>query len=402
MLLQITLFFILGTIAGILTGLSPGIHINIVGAALVSLSAAVFSSILPLYLVVFIVAMSITHSFVDFIPSIFLGAPNEDTALSVLPGHELLNEGKGYEAVMLSNYGCLIAIFLLIFLSIPLSFIIPITYPYLTKAMAFILIIFSINLIFIEKNKFSALLVFILTGILGFIILNLNESLLAQPLLPLLSGLFGSSSLLLSIKQKTKIPQQEINNKFKIPLKAPLLGSIIASPLCGFLPGLGSGQAAILGNQIAKTDKRGFIVLIGITNTLVMGFSFISLYLIQKARTGSAVSIQQLIGTISYKMLMLILIICLFSGIISFFITKFLAEIFAGKIDKINYSILSIFVLIIIFIVVFIFSGFFGLIILILSTLTGIYCISLGVKRTNMMGCLLIPTILYYLGQQIF
>ena len=397
MILALIAALLLGVLSGTITGLSPGIHINIVGAALVSLSAAAFSSILPLYLVVFIVAMSITHSFVDFIPSIFLGAPNEDTALSILPGHELLNEGRGYEAVMLSNYGCLIAIFLLIFLSIPLNFVIPTIYPYLSKTMAFILILFSINLIFIEKNKFSALLVFILTGILGFIILNLNENLLSQPLLPLLSGLFGSSTLILSIKQKTKIPQQEINNKFKIPLKSPLIGSVIASPLCGFLPGLGSGQAAILGNQIAKTDKRGFIVLIGITNTLVMGFSFISLYLIQKARTGSAVSIQQLIGTVSYKMLILILIVCLFSGIISFYITKFLAKIFAEKIDKINYSILSIFVLIIIFIVVFIFSGLLGVIILILSTLTGIYCISLNIKRTNMMGCLLIPTILYYL-----
>ncbi|MEK6895775.1 MAG: tripartite tricarboxylate transporter permease [Nanoarchaeota archaeon] len=397
MILALIAALLLGVLSGTITGLSPGIHINIVGAALVSLSAAAFSSILPLYLVVFIVAMSITHSFVDFIPSIFLGAPNEDTALSILPGHELLNEGRGYEAVMLSNYGCLIAIILLIFLSIPLNFVIPTIYPYLSKTMAFILILFSINLIFIEKNKFSALLVFILTGILGFIILNLNENLLSQPLLPLLSGLFGSSTLILSIKQKTKIPQQEINNKFKIPLKSPLIGSVIASPLCGFLPGLGSGQAAILGNQIAKTDKRGFIVLIGITNTLVMGFSFISLYLIQKARTGSAVSIQQLIGTVSYKMLILILIVCLFSGIISFYITKFLAKIFAEKIDKINYSILSIFVLIIIFIVVFIFSGLLGVIILILSTLTGIYCISLNIKRTNMMGCLLIPTILYYL-----
>jgi len=42
-------------------------------------------------------------------------------------------------------------------------------------------------------------------------------------------------------------------------------------------------------------------------------------------------------------------------------------------------------------------SGFLGLFVLAASTATGIYCISLGVKRTNMMGCLLLPVIILYL-----
>lgn len=339
--------------------------------------------------------MSITHTFVDFIPSIFLGAPDDaDTGLSTLPGHELLKEGKGYEAVMLSNYGSLIAVFILVIIAAPLIFIVPKVYPLLTKFMAFILIFFSLTLIFLEKNKPSALFVFILTGLLGLSVLNLN---IKEPLLPLLTGLFGSSMLLLTIKQKTKIPSQKIDDGFKVPLKFPVIGSAIASPLCGFLPGLGGGQAAIIGNQISKSDKRGFIVLIGITNTLVMGISFLSLYAIQKARTGSAVSIQKILGEMSTNILILVLLVSLLSGILAFFITKTLSKFFAKKIDKINYSLLSIIVLIIISIVVLIFSGIFGFIVLIISTLTGIYCIQLGVRRTNFMGCLLLPTILFYL-----
>jgi len=38
-------------------------------------------------------------------PSIFLGAPEADTALAVLPGHALLMEGRGEEAVRLSAIG---------------------------------------------------------------------------------------------------------------------------------------------------------------------------------------------------------------------------------------------------------------------------------------------------------
>src|SRR3989344_3753205 len=152
MLIQLTFFLFAGILFGTLTGLSPGIHINLVGAILVSLSTSLLSPILPIYLIVFIVAMSITHTFVDFIPSIFLGAPDDaDTGLSTLPGHELLKEGRGYEAIMLSNYGSLIAILILILLFIPLIFIIPKIYPFLTKFMAFILIFFSLTLILFEK-----------------------------------------------------------------------------------------------------------------------------------------------------------------------------------------------------------------------------------------------------------
>ena len=394
MLLSLIISLLFGILAGTITGLSPGIHINLVGAILVSSSITLFSSILPVYLIVFIVAMSITHTFVDFIPSIFLGAPDTDTELSVLPGHELLKKGKGYEAVMLSNYGSLTAVFILIIISIPLIFVVPKIYPILTKSIVFILIFFSLTLILLEKNKISALFVFLLTGFLGLVVLNLK---IKEPLLPLLTGLFGASMLILSIKQKTIIPLQKIDEEFQVPLKSPIIGSAIASPLCGFLPGLGSGQAAIIGNQISKTDKRGFIVMIGITNTLVMGISFLSLYAIQKARTGSAVSIQQLLSVISLNILILILIVSLISGIIAFFITKNISKFCAQKINRINYSFLSITILVIISIVVLIFSGFFGFIIFIASTFTGVYCISLNVRRTNMMGCLLLPTILLYL-----
>src|SRR4030042_4807013 len=128
-----------------------------------------------------------------------------------------------------------------------------------------------------------------------------------------------------------------------------------------------------------------------------MGFSFISLYVISKTRTGAAAAIQGVIGIISWKIIVLILIITLISGIISFFITIILAKVFSKNINKINYSILSLITLSILYLVVFLVSGLAGLLILIISTLIGIYCISLKVRRTNMMGCLLIPTIILYL-----
>jgi len=393
MLLQIILFLLLGILAGTLTGLIPGIHINLIGIFLISLSASLFSSINPIYFVVLITSMAITHTFVDFIPSVFLGCPDTDTELSVLPGHELLKKGEGYQAVLLTCYGSLVAIFILILISFPFILIISKTYEIIKTLIPFLLIIISILLISLEKRRLSALIVFLLTGFLGLSVLNTNMN---QPLLPLLTGLFGSSMLILSIKNKIKIPKQKIT-KPKTKIFKPIPGALIASPLCSFLPGLGSGQAAIIGNIISKTDRKGFLILLGATNTLVMGFSFISLYIISRTRTGAAVVIKEIIGRLSLEILILILSIVFISGITSFFITKFLAKFFSQKIAKINYTHLSILTIISLIIIIFLISGFFGLVVLTASTFTGIYCILLKVRRTNMMGCLLIPVIVWYL-----
>ncbi len=394
MLIQLIICLFIGIIAGTITGLIPGIHINLIGMFIVSLSASLFVSINPIYLVVFITSMAITHTFIDFIPSIFLGCPDTDTELSILPGHDLLKKGQGYEAIILTCYGSLAAIFILILISFPSLFIISKIQNFIPLLIPGLLILASFLLISTETKKFTALFIFLLSGFLGLCALNLPS--VNQPLLPMLTGLFGSSMLIISIKNKTKIPLQKII-KPKTKIFKPLIGALISSPLCSFLPGLGSGQAAVIGNMISKTNKKGFLVLLGATNTLIMGFSFISLYAISKTRTGAAVAIQEMINKISPEILILILTVVLVSGILSFFLTKKLAKTFAQKIGTFNYTIISVLTLLILILIVFLVSGFLGLIVLAVSTFTGIYCISLKVKRTHMMGCLLIPTIILYL-----
>jgi len=397
MLFEILISILIGILAGTITGLLPGVHINLVGTILVGLSATVFSIINPIYLISFIASMAITHTFIDFIPSIFLGCPDTETQLSVLPGHELLKEGKGYEAVMLTAKGGILAIFVFILLSFPLAFVFSKIYGLIHSAMFYVLLATSFLLIFTEKKKLVALFVFVISGLLGLCVLNSG---IKEPLLPLLTGLFGSSMLVMSIKNKIQIPSQEITSP-RCKMLKPLIGAIIASPLCGFLPGLGSGQAAILGNSISRTDKKGFLSLIGATNILVMGLSFVSLYAISKTRTGAAAAIQEIIGILSWKTLLILMIVVLISGIVSFFLTKFLTRFFSEKIRKINYSLLSIATVIFLVIIVLSFSGIYGFLVLIASTLTGIYCNSLRVKKTHMMGCLLIPTILFYFLEMI-
>ena len=143
MLLQILLAIFAGTFFGVFTGLIPGIHVNLIGVFLISLSSTLLFNINPLYLVIFIVAIAITHIFIDFIPSIFLGCPDTDTELSILPGHELLKKGEGYEAVMLTAYGSLAAVFILILIFYPSLWFFPKIYTLTKNIIPYILIAVS-------------------------------------------------------------------------------------------------------------------------------------------------------------------------------------------------------------------------------------------------------------------
>jgi putative membrane protein len=400
MIIELIVAMCLGIAIGTATGLFPGIHINLVAAILLSISPILLAIFPPIALVVFIVSLTTTHIFVDFIPSIVLGAPNEDNFLSVLPGHKLLLEGNGHSAILISIYGALTGILVLYFFTPIFIIFLPSVYPYFERIMWIILILSSGYLIYSEKNKkLLATVVFLLAGFLGIASLNLN---LKEPLLPLLTGLFGGSSLIISIKEKTKIPIQNISNTNDAQLSKnsffkTTFSSIIASPLPAFLPGMGSSQAALIGSQIQeKITEKEFLFLIGIIGTVVTGLSFITFYSIEKARTGSAVAISKLIPNLSFSELLIIITSLTISSLLAFIVTLNLSKIILKKINKINYSNLSFFILLILISIVLFFSSFLGFLVFITGTFLGVFCILSNIKRIHLMGCLLVPTILFY------
>jgi putative membrane protein len=114
--------------------------------------------------------MTMVHTFIDFIPSIFLGAPNDETALSSLPGHRMLLKGLGYEATKLTAIGCFLGTIAALILSIFFIKTAPIFYPFLTKIMAFVLIALSVFLILTEKGKTT--FISFIYRIIRFIIIN--------------------------------------------------------------------------------------------------------------------------------------------------------------------------------------------------------------------------------------
>jgi putative membrane protein len=393
--MELILALFLGIFAGTITGLIPGIHINLVATILLTF---IFLTSFPITIVlIFITAMAITHTFVDFIPAVFLGAPDEDTGLGILPGHEFLLKGQGHQAIKLTVIGSAIAIFSLIILVPLFLFFIPKVYPFIERMLGLFLIWIAILLILHEReSRIKATIIFLLAGFLGLATFNLN---LQQPLLPLLTGLFGASTIINSIRTRTIIPEQKIEKLAltKKELIKPTISTAIISPFCSFFPGLGSSQAAIIGSEImGKLNKEQFLILLGSINTLVMSMSFVTLFLIQKSRTGAAATISQL-TQINFQDLTTILITIAIASIIAIPLTLQISKIFAKNIHKIPYTKISIIILILLTTITIYFSGFLGLLVFITATFLGLTAIEFQTRRSFLMGAILIPTILFYL-----
>ncbi len=398
MLFEIIALFA-GILAGTFTGLFPGIHVNLVSVFLLSQSYLLLQYVPGISLVVFITSMAVTHSYLDFIPSIFLGAPDEDSFLSALPGHEMLLKGQGHKAVVFTLYGSLTAL-LVILIFIPIFiFALPNFYSLIAAIIPFILIFISLYLIFSEENFLNSLVIFLLAGFLGLITFNIPVK---EPLLSLLTGLFGSSALIVSLKNKSSIPKQKILpiREIKLPKKEffkGMLAASISAPLCSFLPGIGSGHAATIGSEIIKQSRESFLFLTGAINTIVMALGFIALYSIDKTRSGAAVAIKEILKSVSFSDLTTIIFTIFISGLISFVIGIKASKLMANNINRINYKTLSIITLTILLIVNLVFSNFIGILVLITSTSLGIFAILSNSRRINLMGSLLIPTIIFYL-----
>ena len=397
MILEIIIAVLIGILAGIFTGLTPGIHTNLVAVLLLSISPFLLQITAPITLVTFIIAMSVTHTFFNAIPAIYLGAPESgDNILSVLPGHRMLLQGKGYEALALTITGGIFALIIGTLITPLIIKVIPSIYNYIQEYIGYILLLTCVFLIFREKKRFWPLVIFLLSGCFGIATLNLN---IKDPLFPMLSSLFGIAGILISLNDKVKIPKQKITSPkvfTKETYKAISSGTIVGT-FTSMLPGLGPAEAAIIGAQLVKLKDSGFLILVGALDTLNMVMSFIALYTIEKARNGSVITISKLLPKMTLENLIFFLIIALISGLISSYLCMKTAKKVSGYITKINYQKLSVAIIILIVIMTIFLSGPLGLFVLVIGSFLGMLPPLLGMGRNHLMGCLLIPVILFFM-----
>ncbi|MEK6951976.1 MAG: hypothetical protein AABX29_03100, partial [Nanoarchaeota archaeon] len=174
--------------------------------------------------------------------------------------------------------------------------------------------------------------------------------------------------------------------------------SVFSGFLVSFLHALGSSQAAIIGTSLMrKTTALRFLMLIGGINTINFVLSFISLYLLDKARNGAVVGISQILGKIDLKIFILFLAVSLISAGLAAISTIYLSKIFSNLITKVNYQKLILAIISIILFLILSISGFYGFIILITGTFIGLLANLKGISKTHLMGSLVLPVLLFYL-----
>jgi len=396
------LYSLLGILIGSFTGLIPGLHVNNIAPILVSL---VSGTQLDTYQAIsLIVAMMTTHTFLDFIPSTFLGVPDKNTALSVLPAHQFVLEGRGYEVIKFTALGSLGSLIISTVMVGGLVHIIGPIYKIINPYMHLLLIFIVAIMFLLEdswKKRLISLGIFLLAGFLGLIVLNSNLVPGNSGLMPMLGGLFGMSVLIVSINNENTIPQQKISNKEieVIPNTKPIVSGATAGFLTGVIPGVGPAQGTVLSQVLTKTEEtKDFLIGVSGVNTAKALLSFVALYAIGRPRSGAAVAVHNLIEKIGLNDLLFLIGISLFVGGLAAVLHLKIGKLAAKNIEKLPYKPMCLAVIISIIAFSVYYAGLWGILILFTSTSIGLLPPSFNVKRTHCMGVLIFPVILFFSG----
>ena len=397
--------FFAGVIFGIISGFVPGIHSNTVAGVLAALSVPLIVVFGVEGVCVMIVSMMIVHTFVDILPSTFLGVPDPDTVLSVLPAHNLCLLGKGQEAVRVSALGSMWGFMLCLPLFVLFVFVLPSVQEYVDWGIGLVILLAAGLLIVFSKAPAWSFAVFLVSGLLGiyamrFSYFSLGVFGIGEILLPLLTGLFGIPVLITSMRSLVKPAEQSFTGLMisqKTILKMGFKGAI-AGAIVGWLPGFSSGTANALlavrrSSDFEKMDPREYLVSTSAANTANAVLGLAALYAIGRMRSGAMVTL----ASFDLPSIYLLVLAAGVAALAGYFVTVG-ASRFSRVFMNINQGVLARVVLIFLVGMTVIFCGPFGILILILSTLVGLIPGMIDIPRIFCMGAIMLPVMLFTLG----
>ncbi len=391
-----------GIVLGTISGLVPGIHSNTLAGIAAALSV-------PLILVfgidgvcAMIVSMMIVHTFVDAVPSTFLGVPDPDTVLSVLPAHKLCLQGSGQGAVRVSALGSLWGFILCLPLFALFVLVLPLVQGYVDWGIGLVILLAAGLLIVFSKAPAWSFAVFMVSGILGiyamrFSYFSFGVFGIGESLLPLLTGLFGIPVLLTSMKSVTKPAAQSFSGLLISPkqiLKNGMKGAA-AGAIVGWLPGFSSGTANALlavrrSSDVEKTDPREYLVSTSAANTANAVLGLAALYAIGRMRSGAMVTL----ASFELPSMFLLILVAGIAALAGYFLTVGIS-VFCRRFMCLNQGVLARIVLIFLVGMTVVFCGPFGILILVLATLVGLIPGMIGIPRIFCMGAIMLPVMLF-------
>lgn len=396
--IEIIGFVVLGVTLGTISGLTPGIHAN--NFALMLAAGATVLPAPPLLLGVAMLSAGVVHTFLDIVPAMAFGVPDADMFATALPGHQLVLQGHGREALRLSALGSGLAVLAAVPLAIPITLGMMIVYPVLYPHISLLLLVVACFLVLTEQSiisKIGAIIAFSGSAILGATLLDITPD---APLdgggmiAPLLAGLFGAPILLDSLAGKG-IPTQPTAVITVSPLFIVLtaVAGTFAGAIVGYLPGISSAIAAIIVLSLypKANGPRGFIIATSGVNTANTIFALFALVALGSPRTGVLVALDQTGVPLNLPILVLT-IAC--SAAIGFVLVWKLGDQYLRIVGKINYTRLAVGIFSGLVLTSFVFAGTIGLVAFMVSTVFGLVPPRMGARRVNLMGVLIGPILL--------
>ena len=413
-MIELVIACFIGILIGTTTGMIPGIHVNTAGAIIFASSGLLLGFLSPEFLCVMLVSMSIAHALIEFIPSMLLGVPQEGTATSILPGHRMVLEGRSKEVIRIVSVGgfgaIIVTILMLPIFSIALPILHDLTKPYTWIILLVASIYLTHKLTANFRDFLWALLLFTLSGILGWILFQTPIS-SGVTLMCTFSGLFGISTILFSLNDSSTIPHQnpfydlDIDfNKFKSIFAGGITGAIL-----GFLPGFGPAQGTVIAQAVSGAsdvdddDTVNFLLATSGLNISDCLFSLIAIYIIGNPRSGIAVYMSYLLFEMGLNHLIIFIFASLLAVSVSLVLSLKLGDSFSKLMGGVDYKKLSIGVIILQIVILYIFIFYYQApviymtIALVTSTAMGMLPHYIGIGKSHLMGVLIIPAIVIYL-----
>jgi len=395
---RVLLFTFGGVTVGTFTGLVPGLHANNFALLLASVAPAVPGP--PELVGAAMLAAGVAHTFLDVVPALSLGVPDAAMAATALPGHQLVIDGRGREALRLSALGSGLAALLAFPLAWPITTVMVELFPVLRPNIGTVLVAAAVFLIATEptpRARVGGVAAFLASAALGVLMLDLNPGAPLDAggmLAPLFAGLFGAPVLLEAMGGEGVPPQPDA--VIKLPrsvVAATAFSGTVAGAAVGYLPGVSSAIAAtlLLSFVPSTAGPRGFVITTSGVNTANMIFALFALVALGSPRTGVLVALDSASVPLNLPLLLGALAI---AAAVTFPLVWVVGDRYLLFVGQLDYTRLSVAIVIGLTIVAFLFGGVWGVLAYVAAAVLGLVPPRLGAKRAHLMGVLMGPIIL--------
>jgi len=263
----------------------------------------------------------------------------------------------------------------------------PIAIAALRGYMGYALAALSLVFLMRSRNPPGAAALFILSGALGYFSM---DSGMADPFLPLFSGMFAMAGI--ANYQRSVVPAQTDSPNPHKSLALYCLIGVMLGMFADIVPGIGSpAQVATFATMLLPMDTFAYLATVSALSVSQALFSLSTSASIDKSRVGATAWLSGLID-IKEELPLILGLFMLSIGVAA--MAAFLLRKHAARLASIDWSVVNPIIAAYLMAITFVIDGPMGLVVLWIGCGIGWLAIRSGVERTNLMGAVILPTLL--------